>query len=272
MDFKSEKTHYLGLFYDILNRLVEDYRLQAKANLSISRLSLMAGFSSRNYLGDILNRNRFPSESALQKIFSVVQTDPNSKDLLILIHRFCSFKSDCPSAKTLLKKLQVFRKSDDIVNLEGGALPFVKEYLPLVLAAIGTTSRGSSLSDIVSRSGFQRSTVQTALKELCDLNLVREDDNGFHLHQTHMIFERLGSTEGFLQYYLYGLERSHRKAKLGFTDKNMLFLQSNFTVSQRNVPKLREALKQTLLSFIDEETEDSGDTLVHLNLSFFSLK
>lgn len=270
MSDESEK--YRQEFYTFLGEIFESFSAEQK--VSYSQLSLKAGFSSRNYLREVVTGKKMPREDSLKRILKALKAKPKAIQLCCALRTRAEGKKSFSTLQNQkLNKLRTdweSRKEED--EQEHTGLLFSKGQIPVVLASVGSDRVGSSLALICHRSGFTEQVVTSVLELLLNRKIVSVENGLYYMCNTHLIFDHLGGSDSFREFFLEGIERSKIQAKKKFSSKNHLFFQSHFTFKSKDLPKLRQNLRQVLIDFIEEHECEDGDSLAHLNLSLFDPK
>jgi hypothetical protein len=140
--------------------------------------------------------------------------------------------------------------------------------IPTIFAATGNAKDGANIEEIQSRTRFERSTLESLLKKMCDFQILYIKNNRYFSDMSH--FSVLGSQKNEIILELFQKQCSMTSAtvKSNWNSDNHLFFASKLCVRENQMPELKKALKETLLQFVDESLDENGDSVAHLLLGF----
>jgi uncharacterized protein (TIGR02147 family) len=141
---------------------------------------------------------------------------------------------------------------------------FQNKNIPILYASLGTPELGASLNDVVLKTGLSITAIESGLATLIQIGLVQKINDRYYPRDNHVSFQHLTENNMFKDFYLELLSTAEKKAHKNFTDANSLFFSSAFSVQRKDLPLLKEELREVLLKFVDQCEQPNGDQVVSL--------
>ena len=89
----------------------------------------------------------------------------------------------------------------------------------------------------------------------------------YHVKNNHKIITNLPKThESFPRFYMRALEQLKEKAEKDFYNEESLLFASVFSVSEKNLPEIRQRIHDAALKIIDDVEQGNGDRVKTLVL------
>jgi hypothetical protein len=135
-----------------------------------------------------------------------------------------------------------------------------------IYAALGTPEEGATLDEISQRTGFLKEQCVDTLSRMIEDGAVRQGEkkNHYFAKESHLLFKKIGSPEGFKTSYLRLLEETKIQAKKDFDSNDQLFMSSVFSVDPELLPEFKKELRQLLIRFVDTAENPNGKKVVRL--------
>lgn len=142
---------------------------------------------------------------------------------------------------------------------------------PFLYAASGEVDKGVSLEVLSRRTGMSLAEVKASLPRLEELKLGRynPDQDSFIPATSHVHVTPGQQQRHFVDFYLHCLDLQKENVQAKFSSEEALFYNEVFSVSQKDLPRLKAELKKTLKSFILNAENPQGDSVAVLNLGLF---
>jgi uncharacterized protein (TIGR02147 family) len=273
MDYSSITEELLSVSnYRQFLAKIFSYLKTRSSGFSYGSFAQKAGFSSRNYLRDIMNGDKRMTVAAFPKICRGLKISGEWKKYLALLSAIDEQEMN-PENWSKDKILQKLEKSKGriqkkvITGPEPKNLKFFESsnWLP-IYAALGSVERGSSLHEIEKRTGISRATCQQVLEELYAHNVIRWDKSTdrFFPSTLHYVFNEMGKDKFFKRSFLRTSKRVSEAAERTFENDDRLFFSSVFSVDRAKLPEFKIQLRELLLSFVDSVEDDQGTTVAEL--------
>jgi hypothetical protein len=138
-----------------------------------------------------------------------------------------------------------------------------------VFASLGGPGYGKSFSQIVEKSQAEPIQVRAVLNLLIENQILEQQNLLYFLKQNHIDFNFSKAFGPFQKYFCERLRLAGAKAKAEFSSPEMLFWEATISVSQKDLPLLKEKLRTVLENFAAETENGYGDSLVSLSTAFF---
>ncbi len=250
--------------------------------IAVAQFSRRAGFASRGYPAEILKGRRKLSAKALPRFLNALQLPTQWKlyfQYLVALEEPGVLATALTDAQ-LRDKLERLRKrlstgpvraqaakEKDAADRIFGVRGFLRLY-----AALGEPGTGATLAQVAARTRFDRRRTEKDLGTLIELGLIRRDGESgrFHPASTHLSLVGMGGSDVFRSYFLETVERIRSRATARFGSERELFLVSSFTVNAKDLPAIKQELREVVLKYVDERIESEGDTAVDLAVGLVS--
>lgn len=257
-------------------RLVYSHLKETQPHFSYGTFALKAGFSSRNYLRDIIAGQKRVTVAAFPKICRGLKIKGELKTYLSLMaaleERPLNFDSlseielrkKLAQSKVRLNKTVIEKPSPVTVDFYQ-----MENWLP-IYAALGSEESGATIDAIQSRTKLTRS------KCLADLNLMvqkgvvkfKSEEQTYHPGPLHYVFNTLGEDEFFKAAFIKSAQRALKSANSNFTKADRLFFSSTFSIDSKKLTDFRLQLRELLLDFVASAESSEGDAIAEVSLCF----
>lgn len=244
--------------------------------VSYSMIASRAGFKARSYVREIFLGVKPVTTKGFDALCRGLQlTKPGAEYFrLLLALEFDDFNSKglgrVELADALAKhRAKARKRSEHRKGRPSETTSFSIVRWPHFFAALGTCEAGATLAEVSSRTGCDERTCDDTLDEMAKHSLVRIEQGRFYPQNQHLIFQKMADDKKLQDFYLADLARLQKRIVSGVERSDHLFLDSTFSVHRSNLPGLRKALWDTLVAYIDDSEEPSGDAIVTLLCGLF---
>ena len=258
-DYRNFLTIYLKLF---------DY--------SLSDFARATGFG-RGFPGDVISGKRrltakssHAFEKALKlpvkgkKLFRFLVAN-EELDLYPEIDRAQVFAEILNLKNQPWKKTRTEIQETSVVRIK--TLGFDKKMFT-VYAAAGDFLTGASFKEIQERTGFTSNEIFKFSDNLEKLGLLEIKDSTRVIPKDLHLFLKTADQSSLLQQTFHqSVELAEKRIGSIDKDRNDFFFNSSFCIHKDKLPKLKEELRETILKFVDNSIESSGDGIAHLLLA-----
>lgn len=239
-----------------------------------SDIARRGGFSSRSFPRDVLTGSKRLTLNSVEKMIRGLQLPPNLagyfKSLVELEHEDC--RPQAWSAEAVRKKLAKQKErlsSKGRFQVEGADAVFSISNVPEVYAALGSVEHGSHLNEITARTGLPERLILDALDKMIELKMVNKKRFRFYPTKEHISLEGLKKSDVFKHHFRKCCERASEAAKQKFDSDEHLFLSSAFSINKHDLPKLKEELRNLLLTYVDSTEKENGNAVINLVAGLF---
>ncbi len=270
----------------------EDYRTFLRSffheenspyKLSYQAFANRAGYSSKSYLSEILSGKKTLSFSSTEKFCKGLGLNKALSDffknlVLMDLKRRSYLEKEINELKKKnyeieLKILSSFNKIDVLNSKTTLHTIMLQENFPGVYASLGTPQEGSTLEEIAARTCLSKSTVRNILTAMEEVKIVaKRDEDRFYALTNSLDFDFLNSNEYFKRNFIRSSERAIKRLSSQIEDQNSLFMTQTFSVDSKNLPKLKEALKEFIHNFSNESENSNGNKISEICISFTYFK
>ena len=237
-------------------------------------IARLGGFSARSFPRDVALGQKRLTLNSLSKFSKGLQLPAELSEYFRIMveieYEDCRTKTIDPirllEAKARLKERILGKQSPSAVSANAA---FKISTLPEVYAALGSTEKGATISEILHRTTLSSIAVEAALEQMITFGIAMKKKARYFPSKAHLSFEHLQQSEIFKKHFIWSSERSARMVKTGLSSDSRLFLSSAFSVNQQDLPKLKEELRNLLLKFVDTSEKTDGNKVINLVASFF---
>lgn len=264
----------------------EDYRqlldmiFSAKKELnpkfSYTLFARRAGFAARGFVKDVIAGKKRVTYRSLPKIVKGFDLGPKLEELLrvmVALEETDVPFNHLPQVKLsgLLKKYR--QKIKSAVASEQGREPipsiFRNHDAPRVYAALGEIDKGSTIQDIKRRTSFQIGEIKAALQHLIAIGIVEQSQpERFHATNYDINVQEKEAKSAFRQYYVATMKKKTRDLEFSsFDAQDKLFWLSHISVQAKDLPKLKQDLRELLARYVERMEDATGDRIVDICVS-----
>ena len=241
---------------------------------NISALSRKAGFSSRSFIGDVVDGRRRLSPSSypmlaralslparLRAYFHllVIRDEPDLNfeqvDSLCLEIRLKELRlrlqSDLETVRNKDKKAEALLKARDMMDC---------------YAALGS---GATLPEVAKRTGLSETYVAYVLEHFVGNSTAKKDGDRYVVDNPVVFFDDLGKNQNAKICYLQTLNELKRKADAGFHAADCAFSQFVFSVAPTQMPEFKRKLWDLMREFVESAESPDGDRIAKLAVGFY---
>jgi uncharacterized protein (TIGR02147 family) len=270
-----------------IQRLAEsrDYRMFIKTALELKSargrrfgyadLSRHSGIASRGFLHDVVAGKKRLSPESMHKVARGLGLPADVtelfRSLVELEHPDCrarTLSSSRIERNIANLKERILAKSS--VYLKSPEEAFSDHRIPIVYAALGDEVTGAKFTEIKSRTKISVSDLSQILEKMIELGIVGNKNEFYFAQQGHLSLQHLQESEVFRDFFLHHLRQAESAARTHFKSDRHLFFTSAFSVREKDMAKIKEDLRATLLKYVDQAEEALGDTVVSLACSIFA--
>lgn len=241
-----------------------------------SDLARFSGFSSRSFPRDVvLGKKRISLVSIPKFVKGLGLTGDMAQYFRYLVeleHEDCRTKkkSTPQIEKCIVNLKQRLTRSTNTHSLEAQLDLCYKDFnIPIVYAALGPIDVGATFIEIVKKTNLDETSVTKALDNLEKISLIKVNKKKYIAIDNHLDRTELRTSELLKNFYLNLLQKAYQTASKNFDKKTNLHFNSCFSINESDLPALREELKNTLLSFVDQGEAPTGDKVISLVCSLF---
>lgn len=239
--------------------------------IPLSTLAQSAGFH-RSFPSDVLlGRRRLTAKSchAFEKAMKIPQTAKKLFRLLVAQAEPDEFPE--LDAETLKKqifelKTKPWIRSRKLRESEApqAASMFTDSNLMSVYAASGSPGQGASFTEIQKRTRILDRELIVAIEKLLIMGLLAKKENLFVPQDLHLFLKSEGKNEILKNAFQRAVKLAGERVEKSANSPSEMFFTSSFCVTEARLAELKEALRETILKFVDDSIEASGDRVVHL--------
>lgn len=139
-----------------------------------------------------------------------------------------------------------------------------------VYAAAGRPDRGATLEEIRVRTRLSVEDLRIVLDALERGALLKfnEAEQRYVPQDLHLFVPSGERDELFLRLFRQACVEASERVLPGLMSASEFFFSSTFTVGEKRLPELKQALKDTILRFIDDSIDADGERLTNLTVAF----
>lgn len=260
----------------LANALVASSKEGDKPN--IAALSRKAGFSSRSFIGDVIDGRRRLSARSYPKLARALALPIRLKSyfhlLVIRDERELNFENLRPDqieAKILDVRAKLNSQlAKEESEREAATVLFKGRDLLDCYAALGPSGRGAAVTEVSKKTGLPADACTHALRFLVARGVVTENDGRFHATNSLFFVKDLGEDKGLKSCYLQSLDELKRKANIGFNSKDNAFFQFIYSLDRSRLPELKQRLWELLQEFVETSENSEGDGIGKLVIGLYA--
>ena len=139
-----------------------------------------------------------------------------------------------------------------------------------IYAAAGNPEAGASIDELEARTGFPTSKIYLILKKMIKVGLITEKtDERFYPEDLHLFVDsQEAGNEVFKSLFTQACKAAGQRMPKAMTSDSEFFFSSHLCVAEKDLPRLKKALKETILQFADDAISHDGDRMVQLTTAF----
>jgi uncharacterized protein (TIGR02147 family) len=254
-----------------------DWKKATKPGYGYASLARDAGFTARSYPRDVVLGARPLTAASLPRFIQAMKlAGESARYFSLLVYRDRPELFTGSAGKNLAELLAKSRarltrqienrKQEHLTNV------YSQSSWPLIYASLGRETEGATLNEISSRSRIPVSDCRQMLQTMESLQIVQRDQNtGRYLsHNPHLIYQGLGNSSGFKDFFIDSLQRARISARKDFNREDRLFFSSVVSVKRSELPRYKAKLRELLDTFAENVESPDGEDVVNLVCSFFS--
>jgi len=263
-------------------RAARDYRAFLQCyledrSLSLSTFARLTGFG-RGFPGDVISGKRrltaksFPAFERALKL-----PTPGKKLLRLLVAReevdlFPDLdRAGLEDQIEQIRKISWARGRRDVKSGEFRVAPHVFRDAESVrvYAAVGKPGSGATLIQIQELSKVASPQLDEILTRLQRADLIKFDstEQTYELLDLHLFFGDQAHLQLGHAIFQQACARTKQRSTQAFQSRDELFLTSMLCVHESRMSELKLALKETVLKFVDDSLDPSGDQMVQLTVA-----
>lgn len=248
------------------------------AKPNIAAVSRKAGFSSRSFIGDVIDGRRRLSSASLPKIAKALNLPTRLKTYfhLLVIREEEKLNIDRLKTEQIESKLADLRSrfksqlQTSAIEEKAVNVMFKGRDMLDCYAALGSPEKGASLEEISRRTGIPLEVGGRLLQHFLARGIATEKDGRYFSGNAFLFFKDIGGNEGAKSCYLQTMDELKRKANASFHAKDRAFFQFVFSVDQSRMPELKQKLWELMQEFVESNESTDGNTISKLLLGFYT--
>jgi uncharacterized protein (TIGR02147 family) len=236
-----------------------------------SAFSRRAGFSSRSFLSEVIRGHRRLSHSSYEKVSKGLKLTGDLRRLFQLL--VAAEEPDVVrliDQRNLREKIEQLRKKVAAPPVKEKRNLFASEQVPVVYAALGSRARGSSLAEILSRTRLTVGEAKKALQFLQERGVVELKTGRYFAQEGDIDLFELGGERGFREAYASSSDHLKKLALTAQPSEANMFFHCAFPIPRAKIAAFKQEVRELLLAKIDQHQAEEGDSVVRLNLGYFS--
>jgi uncharacterized protein (TIGR02147 family) len=279
--FRLDKDSVMELisshcYRDFIKKIISLRSAKGK-RFGYADIARKAGFAARSFPRDVAHGQKKLTLQSMTKMIKGMGLSGEIaqffKYLVEFSHPDCRVKNftDEQIQKSLSNLKHRLKEKTYLAVPNNDKQDFAFEILnaPIVYAALGEIGIGSTLEEIVARSGLPEANVLAILEKLEESKIVEKNLFQYIAIENHLNFSGLGQSDVFKKFYSNLLQKAQASAEKNFSSDNELHFCSSFSVNKKDIPSLKENLKALLLLYVDQNEVNTGDRVVSLACSLF---
>lgn len=268
-----EATDYRSFIASALTATAKD---GSKPNIAAA--SRKGGFSSRSFIGDVIDGRRGLSSASFPKMAKALNLPSRLKSyfhLLVIreeekmnIDRIRKDQIDSRIADLRSRfKAQLERS---VIEDKAVTVMFKGRDMLDCYAALGCPKKGATAEEISRKTTLPLEIVNRILRHFLLRGIVNEKDGRYISANALLFFKDLGSNEGAKNCYFQTLDELKRKANAGFHAQDRAFFQFVFSVDQNRMSELKQKLWDVMQEFVESNETTEGNAISKLFLGFYT--
>lgn|GEM_PF-3175333 len=248
----------------------------ASRNFGYADVARAGGFSARSFPRDVIKGTKRISPASLTPFIKGLGLQGDWAEYFKLLVQIQ--ESDCRERLQEPAKLQrmfdnltkrLRQKQQNIKSTLGPQDIFYSHHVPFVYAALGSMETGATTAQIRQRTNLENHEILPILKQLIASGIVSKVQDSYLARENHLNLTGLPANDIYKSFYLHVLSQAALNARIKFESENQLFFTSCFSVTAKNLPKLKEELRSLLLRFTDTSEVADGDKVISVAASMF---
>lgn len=147
-------------------------------------------------------------------------------------------------------------------------LNFIYSSIPKIYAALGEAKVGVTIDQIIIKTNLTETETLKSLQFMVQRKLITRSKGRYFSTENHLNFQNL-SSDVFKKHFIKTASDSIEMSKKNIQSNEKLFLSSSFSVSQKDLSKLKEELRSVILRYIDNAEDPRGDKVISLVASLY---
>ena len=244
---------------------------------NMAALSRKAGFSSRSFIGEVIDGRRRLSARSYAKLVGALGLTAKLKVFfnLLVIREEPELNFDGLDATEVARRLSDVRAK---ILSEAGGKRSEKKAIEAVLngrhlmacyAALGDPSKGSTIAEIAARTELPEASLRDLLSSLVKSEAVVEKAGRYFAASPLIFHKDLGSEAAARECYLDALGELKRKSQARFSGQDRAFFQFLFSVDRNRLPELKQKLWETAREFVENHDSSEGDSIAKFVIGFY---
>lgn len=241
-------------------------------SLSYADLGRLCGLKSRSHPREMVLGRKKASLAMAKQISRGLKLPADLRDFFLLLAEFelCRNLQTRNALEAHVDRARMLVRKRDIAKKKDSKDFFALNEASLVYAALGSAHRGAKLSDLVFRTKLSEKRIRSILARLQERGFVEtKDQDSYFPTERHLAFSEIKAEGTFLSHYLSRIKQLHDRAKDHFQSDSELFWEATLSVNLRELPRLKEELRQTLNRFAEEAEDADGNSLRSISIGFF---
>lgn len=247
-----------------------EWRKSKKSDYGYASLARDAGFSARSYPRGLANGTRQFTAASIPRFAQAMKLTGEAARLFSLLAAkerpdFAGDLADLEKSREKLRR-QIQNRN------EGAPKVYAQSSWPLVYAALGTETRPATLEEISLRCDLQTLVCKKILKEMLEQGIVAFSSQGYYAVTSHLVYQDLGKSFDFQNFFFSSLRRAEKNAKENFSRNDHLFFSSAVSIRRQDLKKFRDQLRDLMSTFAEGVESDRGDEVVNIVSALFPQK
>ncbi|MES2857261.1 MAG: hypothetical protein V4692_15435 [Bdellovibrionota bacterium] len=246
---------------------------------NIAAVSRKAGFSSRSFIGDVIDGRRRLSASSYPKLARAL---PLAASLKTYFHLLVIKEEDELNLEKL-KSSEIDRKIEELKSkLRSRIEQDTNENSNILLkgrdlmechAALGNSKTGASLEDVCRKTELPNEVCFEVLKCLVDQKIAEKRsvdgiDRYFVINQ--LVFHKgLGGDSEVKRSYAHSVDELKRKSAAQFKSDERAFFHFVMSVDRKKMPELKLRLWDVMQEFMESSENTDGDAIAKLVVGLY---
>lgn len=255
-------------------------RIQTKSpKFGYAALVRKAGLVSRSFPREVVLGKKFLSQASARKLSSALSLSLDLKSLFLLLVKKDELDRKNKTPEALSHRIRKTRnrirlKSNPELQIAKNLFYKRKGWIEVwaSLSSIDQNPDGVAIETVSSRSGLAIGKCRKILSDLELRAFVQRNSAtaGYSTIQSeHLILEELGGDTLFQSWFINSLEVAKKTAEMSFKSDDHLFMNSVVLVQKKDLPKLKQELREVITRFMDLTEDQSGEHLARLSVALF---
>ena len=245
--------------------------------MNMAALSRKAGFSSRSFIGDVIEGRRRLSPSSYPKLSRALSLSARLRSYFHLLavrdEPDLNFEQlDQLTIDLRLKELRLRLETDldSALNKNKKVDAFLKALKARdMIDCYAALGNGATLEEVASRTGLSINYVKFVLDHFLSNATAKLENGKYFVDNPVVLFNDLGESQNVKSCYLQTINELKRKADSGFHNPDRAFSQFVFTVDSSKMPELKKKLWELMREFMESSEVSDGDRVAKLAVGFY---